>query len=176
MQTTRHRLSEPVPPQPINESRPASPVSARLFDERRPWGSFDAVVGQYGVRRYRLRIYPPGTSITDRYAARLWRNWPIGGAALMVLAEMLFGEVLASAGTVLMAALGVYLATGALLFFRGGPAHVPVRSMTVLLMPNSTDMQELCRYTYWRALVDMLTDADRRLARSYGGEDARTPS
>jgi hypothetical protein len=140
------------------------PAWARLLEGGRPWGSFDAVLGQYGVRHYRLTIYPPGSGVNDRCAARLWRSWPIGGAALMVLAEMLLGDVLASAGTVLVFAVGVYLATGALLFVRGGPARVQVKSMTVVLMPRSVDVRELCRYTYWRALVDMLTDADRRLA------------
>lgn len=164
MQITRHRVAEPVPPQPINKTTPASPAIARLLDGSRRWGSFDAVVGQYGVRRYRLTIYPPGTGIDDRYAALLWRSWPIGGAALMVLAEMLLGDVLASAATVLVFAAGVYLAIGALLFLRGGPGRVPVRNLTIVLMPKSSDVQELCRYTYWRALVDMLTDADRRLA------------
>ncbi len=121
------------------------------------------MVSQYGVRRYRLVVYPPGTRPADRCLARLWQVWPIGGAALILLAEMLLSDALASAGTVLVSALGVYLATGALLFARGGPARVPVRSMTVVLMPKSADVHELCRYTHWRALVDMLTHADRRL-------------
>lgn len=152
MHSTRHRVVEPVPPQLIKATATAP-----------SWGSFDAVVSQYGVRRYRLTVYPPGTRLGDRCLARLWQSWPIGGAALMLLAEMLLGDVLASAATVLVYALGVYLATGALLFVRGGPARVPVRSMSVVLMPNSSDMHELCRYTHWRALVDMLTQADRRL-------------
>lgn len=164
MQITRHRVAEPVGLQQNHETRPARPAWACLFDGGRRWGSFDAVVGQYGVRHYGLTIYPPGSGTNDRFAARLWRSWPIGGAALVVLAEMLLGDVLASAGTVLVAAVGVYLATGALLLVRGGPTRVPVRSMTVVLMPGSGDLQELCRYTYWRALVDMLTDADRSLA------------
>lgn len=82
----------------------------------------------------------------------------------MVLAEMLLGDVLASSATVLVFAAGVYFAIGALLFVRGGQGRVPVRNLTVVLMPKSADVQELCRYTYWRALVDVLTDADRGLA------------
>lgn len=164
MTNTRRRVIEPVPLQPINETTPRWPVRARLHGGGLRWGSFDAVVGQYGVRRYRLTIYPPGTGINDRFAARLWRGWPIGGAALIVLAEMLLGDVLASAGTVLATAAAVYVGTGAVLLVRGGPARVPVRSMTVVVMPKSVDVQELCRYTYWRALVDILTDADHRLA------------
>lgn len=81
----------------------------------------------------------------------------------MLLAEMVLGDSLASAGTVLVSASFVYLAIGALLFVGGGPVRVPVRSMTVVLMPGTGDVHELCRYTQWRALVDMLTDADRRL-------------
>lgn len=163
MHITRHLVAEEIQPQPIGNIAPTLPAGARLPDGSRSWGSFDAVVGQYGVRHYRLRIYPPGTGVDDRCAARLWQCWPIGGATLVVLAEMLLGDVVASIGVVFVFAAGIYLAAGALLFLRGGPARVPVRSMTVVLMPRTADVQALCRYTYWRALVDMLTDADHRL-------------
>jgi uncharacterized protein DUF6611 len=56
------------------------------------------MVSRHGVRRYRLVIYPPGISTAQRLLARLWRGWPISGAALMLLVVMLFGDVAATAG------------------------------------------------------------------------------
>jgi hypothetical protein len=137
---------------------------SRLLDGAHPWGSFDAVVSRYGVRRYRLVIYPPGTSTADRRLARLWRGWPISGAVLVLFAVVLSGNVAASPDTVLAFAVAAYVSIGALLFLRAGPARVHVRSMSVVLMPDSADVRELRKYAQWRALVHMLTRADQMLA------------
>jgi hypothetical protein len=110
---------------------------SRLLDGAHAWGSFDAVVGRYGVRRYRLIIYPPGTSTADRRLARLWRGWPISGAALVLFAVVMSGGVVASPDTVLALGVGAYVSVGALLFMRAGPARVRVRSMSVVLMPEA---------------------------------------
>jgi hypothetical protein len=111
-----------------------------------------------------LIIYPPGTSTADRRLARLWRGWPISGAALVLFAVVLSGGVVASPDTVLAFGVGAYVSVGALLFLRAGPARVHVRSMSVVLMPESADVRELRKYAEWRALVQMLIRADKMLA------------
>ena len=85
------------------------------------------MVGRYGVRRYRLIIYPAGTTTADRRLARLWRGWPISGAVLGLLAVMLLGNVAASPDAVLAFAVAAYVSIGALLFLRAGPARVRVQ-------------------------------------------------
>jgi hypothetical protein len=135
-----------------------------LLDGAHPWGSFDATVGRYGIRRYRLIVYPPGSTAADRRMARIWRGWPIAGAVLALLAVMLFGNVIASPDTVLGYAVAAYVVMGALLFLRAGPARVRVRSMSIILMPNRADVRGQCKYAEWRMLVHMLTMADRMLA------------
>ena len=55
---------------------------SRLLDGSRPWGSYDATVSRYGVQRCQLILYPPGCTTADRRLARLWRGWPLTGAAL----------------------------------------------------------------------------------------------
>jgi hypothetical protein len=135
-----------------------------LVDGPRAWGSFDAIVGRYGVRRYYLTIYPPGIRTADRRLARLWRRWPIGGAALVLFAVMLFGDVAAPPDKVLAFGMAAYLSVGALLFLRAGPARVRVRSMSIILMPEAADVREVYKYAEWRSLVRMLIRADRRLA------------
>ncbi len=122
------------------------------------------MVGRYGVRRYRLIIYPAGITTAERRLARLWRGWLVGGAVLGLLAVMLLGNVVSSPIAVMAAALVAYVAVGALLFLLAGPARVHVRSMSVVLMPETADAHELRRYTEWQALVQMLIRADHMLA------------
>ena len=164
MRNREQRTVECVGVQPNREPSPGPGWLSRLLDGPHPWGSFEATVGRYGVRRYRLIVYPPGISAADRRLARLWRGWPISGATLMLLVVMLFGNAAASPETVLTVAVASYVSVGVLLFLRAGPLCVPVRSMSILLMPKTADVLEQGRYTQSRTLVDMLTRADRMLA------------
>ncbi|MBV8788291.1 MAG: hypothetical protein JOZ00_16580 [Mycobacterium sp.] len=137
---------------------------SRLLDGSRTWGSYDATVSRYGVRRCQLVLYPPGCSITDRRLARLWRGWPLTGAALALVALMLLGDAAAEPITVLAVAVAAYVSIGLLLFLRAGPLRVRVRSMSVILMPAIADEREVCKYVEWKALVHKLNCADRMLA------------
>jgi len=139
-------------------------VWSRLLDGSRLWGSYDATVSRYGVRRCQLILYPPGCSITDRRLARLWRGWPLSGAALALLALMLLGDAAAEPITVLAIAVAAYVIIGVLLFLRAGPVRVRVRSMSVILMPATADEREVLKHFEWKALVHMMNRADRMLA------------
>ena len=159
-----HKTVEPgvLEPTPTGPAVPS--LWSRLLDGAHSWGSFDAVVGRYGVRRYRLIIYPAGITTAVRRLARLWRGWPAGGGVLLLLAVMLLGNVASSPIAVLAVALVAYVTVGALLFALAGPARVRVRSMSVVLLPETADAHALCGYTEWQALVEMLIRADRMLA------------
>jgi hypothetical protein len=164
MRRTPHRHAEPDVPQ-LTQGAPVGRLGwSRLLDGAHRWGSFDATVGQYGVRRYWLIIYPPGSSTADRRLARLWRGWPITGAVLTLLAVILLGDVAASPDTVLGYAVAAYAGVGALLFLRAGPARVQVRSLSVILMPNRPYGPERVGYVEWLTMVRMLTRADNMLA------------
>ncbi|BBZ48243.1 hypothetical protein MPRM_55240 [Mycobacterium parmense] len=123
----------------------------------------DAEVSRYGVRRYRLTVYPPGTAAADARLARLWRGWPVCGAAIALLAVMFLGDVAASLGTVLVYAAAAYVGIGTLLFLRAGPHRVRVKSMSVVLLPTDADAGEQRRHAEWQRLVRMLTRADHML-------------
>ena len=164
MRDTQHRAVEPGVPRPTPGALAAPTRWSRLLDGPHLWGSFDATVGQYGVRRYRLIIYPPGTSTADRRLARLWRGWPISGAVLGLLAVMLLGNAVASPDKVLALAMAAYVSIGVLLFLRAGATRVKVRSMSIILMPRAADARERLRHTECQTLVHLLTRADHMLA------------
>ena len=159
MRRTPHRRAEPD----VAQTVPVDPRWSRPLDGPRRWGSFEAALGRHGVRRYRLIVYPPGSTIADRRLARLWRGWPITGAVLALLAVMLLGNVTAPPNTVLGYAVATYVGVGVLLFLRAGPARVRVRSMSVILMPNGADARERGKYVEWQTLVRILTRADQML-------------
>src|SRR5580693_6535639 len=111
---------------------------SRVLDGDRPWGSYDVKITQYGVRRYRLIIYPPGTTTADRRLARLRRGWPLGGAVLILFAIMI-GDAVSSPYTVPAVAITTYLIIRVLLSLLAGPERVHVKSMSLILMPAITD-------------------------------------
>src|SRR5262245_9921107 len=105
----------------------------RLLDGAHPWGSFDAMVGRHGLRRYRLTLLPPGISTTDRRLLRLWRGWPVGGGMLAMLALMLLGDTVFSAGTTLLVVAAAYLGVGAALLVLTAGVRAGVRSISLIL-------------------------------------------
>jgi hypothetical protein len=138
-------------------------VWARLLDGAHPWGSFDATVGRYGLRRYRLVVFPPGISATDRRLLRLWRGWPVGGGTLAMLAMMLLGDAVASLGTTLLVVAAAYVGVGVVLFVRTAGVRAGVRTMSVILLAGDLGPREVRSFAEWGVLVDLLTGADGKL-------------
>ena len=136
---------------------------SRVLDGDRPWGSYDVKISQYAARRYRLIIYPPGTTIADRRLARLRRGWPLGGAALILFAIMI-GDAVSSPYTLPAIAIATYLGISVLLSLLAGPNRVHVKSMSLILMPLTTDEDERRRHNEWKTLTHMLTRADDMLS------------
>jgi hypothetical protein len=131
----------------------------RLIDGAHLWGSFDATVGRYGLRRYRLVIFPPGISTADRRLLRLWRAWPIGGGALALFAVMLVGGPLST--TIVAAA--AYLTAGAVLFVLTAGARGGVRSVSLIFLTEQLGPDDRRSYAEWEAIVGVLTRADHML-------------
>jgi hypothetical protein len=136
-----------------------------LLDGTRVWGSFDAMLGRYGLRRYRLTLFPPGIGTADRRLVRAWRGWPFGGAALALLAAMcLSGAVLTPTTTLVMCG-GAYVVVGAALFVLSAAPRAEMRSMSVTLIDGCSDRRIEARYGEWEALVEMLTAADEKIGK-----------
>jgi hypothetical protein len=131
----------------------------RLVDGAHPWGSFDATVGRYGLRRYRLVIFPPGITATDRRLLRLWRGWPLGGGALALFVAMLVG----GPGTTVLVTVAAYLAVGAVLFVVTAGARGGVRTMSLTLLTEQLGPDDRRSFAEWDAIVSVLTRADHML-------------
>ncbi len=164
MRRTAQRRAAPGVLQPSESAAERPQWWSRLLDGPHRWGSFDATVGRYGVQRDRLIVYPPGSTTADRRMARLWRGWPVTGAALGLLAVIVLGDAAAPPDTVLAIFVAAYVGIGALLFLRAGPIRVQVRSMSVIVLPNSADVQARHSHTECRILAEMLIRADQMLA------------
>src|SRR5258708_26985110 len=52
----------------------------RVIDGDRPWGSIDIRPDRFGVTRYRLVVYPPGITESERRLVRVAPGRPLGGA------------------------------------------------------------------------------------------------
>jgi hypothetical protein len=116
----------------MNHVIPATRWS-RLLDGPYPWGSFDVTVCRYGVRRYRLSVYPPGINAMDRRLVRLWRGWPVAGGVLLLMAVACVGGAILPAGTAWVLSIAIYLAVCAALFVLSAPTRTRVRSMSLTL-------------------------------------------
>lgn len=139
------------------------PWVCRLVDGAHPWGSADVMVGRYGLRRYRLVVFPPGISAVDRRLLRLWRGWPTGGGLLAMLAVMLLSDTLSSPATTLLVAAAAYVGVGAVLFVMTAEVRTGVRSLSLILLSVELDACERRSFAEWERLVCILIGADRML-------------
>ncbi len=83
----------------------------RLLDGDRPWGSIDIRPDRFGVTRYRLVVYPPGISESERRRVRAARGWPLWGALVWIVGEIWLSHV-TGPWTALTLSTAAYLGAG----------------------------------------------------------------
>ena len=136
----------------------------RLLDGERPWGAVDILPDRYGVTRYRLVVYPPGISGTDRRWVRLWRGWPMWGPALWIVVGIAMSEV-----TGRLSAIGVstaaFLGCGAVTFVLAGDARTRVHKMFVMVMAGYDDPAARAICDKLQTLANMMAAADEQRCR-----------
>ena len=125
----------------------------------RVWGSFDAYPSRYGVARYRLVVFPPGITVRERRLLRVWRGWPLWGAALWVGLQI-GGESAGMPETALIAGSMIYIAVGALMFALAGETRVRVRTLWATTMAGYGHDDVDRQYAVLRALARALDQAD----------------
>lgn len=129
----------------------------------RTWGSFDAYPARYGVARYRLVVFPPGITDGQRRMLRVWRGWPLWGAALW-LGLQVGGELTGMPETALIGGTMIYIAVGALTFVLAGDVRARVRTLTAMAVAGYRHDEVDRRYATLRELARALDHADLDLA------------
>jgi hypothetical protein len=138
-------------------------VGWRLLDGDRPWGSIDIRPDRFGVTRYRLVVYPPGISESERRWVRAARGWPMWGALVWVTCEI-FLINMTTPWIALAMSTAACLGSGWVAFAMAGAPRARVRTMGAMVMAGYRDPTSVTVRDRLQELAATLTDADDRLA------------
>jgi hypothetical protein len=135
---------------------------SRLLDGENRWGFARIQIDRFGVTRYRLVVYPPGISDTERRRLRMWRGSPVWGPALWLMSEIYLQQ-----GFGAWDALAISSATVITLIvvamFMAGTTRTEVRMVSVVTIPGQIDAATIAARDKLKALASMLYDADDRV-------------
>ncbi|MGO4446508.1 DUF6611 family protein [Mycobacterium sp. 2YAF39] len=135
----------------------------QLLDGDRPWGSVSVRPDRFGVTRYRLVVYPPGISPTERRRVRAARGWPLWGAAVWITAQIYLSNVL-NPWTALAVSISATLVLGVVTVSLADPVRTQVRTMTAAVLVGHPDLgSNAARDTIQRLGVRLIR-ADESLA------------
>jgi hypothetical protein len=134
----------------------------RLLDGDRPWGSFDIRPDRFGVTRYRLVVYPPGISESERRRVRVARGWPLWGALVWIACEIFFDN-LTGPWTAFAVSTAACLGSGVVAVMMAGAPRTSVRTMGAVVMAGYHDPISAAARDRLEELTATLTDADSRL-------------
>ncbi len=123
------------------------------------WGSFDSYPARYGVARYRLVVFPPGITVRERRMVKVWRSWPLWGAALWLVLQ-LAGEMTGMSATALIAGTMLYIAAGAITFAVAGETRMRVRTLWAVKIAGLGDDEADPQYSHLRLMARALVHAD----------------
>lgn len=140
-------------------------VFRRLLEGDAQWGSLTIQPDRFGTR-YFLIVYPPGTTVAERRRIRIWRGWPIWGAALWIVSEIaLSGQI--DPWHALAVSTSILLAAGAVAFMMAGRARGRVRTMGATLLPRHCDPISQAACTRMSELTDRLREAEAQRTRGF---------
>ena len=142
---------------------------ARLLDGENRWGFVRIQADRFGVTRYRLVVYPPGISDTERRRLRIWRGSPIWGAALWAVSEIFLQQWIGS-WSALAISTGTVLALAVVALAKTGDSRTQVRAMTVVTMVGYTDTTTIAARDTLLKRAMTLTAADEQV-----DEDVMSP-
>ncbi|PXX03424.1 hypothetical protein C8E89_12284 [Mycolicibacterium moriokaense] len=133
-----------------------------LLDGDRPWGSIDIRPDRFGVTRYRLVVYPPGISESERRRVRVARAWPMWGALVWVACEIFLNNM-TTPWIALAMSTAACLGSGLVAFAMAGAPRARVRMMGAMVMAGHHDPISVAARDRLIKLADTLMDADDRL-------------
>jgi hypothetical protein len=135
----------------------------RLLDGDCPWGSIDIRPDRFGVTRYRLVVYPPGTSEFERRRVRAARGWPLWGALVWIICEIFLNN-LTGPWTTLAVSTAACLGSGVVAVMMAGAPRTRVRTMGAMVMAGYHDPISVAARDRLIELADTLMYADDQLS------------
>jgi hypothetical protein len=138
-------------------------VRLRLLDGAHPWGSFEIQPDRFGVIRYRLVVFPPGISESERRRVRVARGWPAWGLVAWIICEISLSQ-LTGPRIVIAISTAVWLASGVAARALAGPPRTQVRTMAATVMAGHHDPVSDATRDMLRNLAETLFEADERHA------------
>lgn len=149
----------------IMRSHPLRRCVARLLDGDRVWGSIDVRPGRFGIVHYRLVVFPPGLSTSDRRWIRAARGWPLWGMLLWLQCEAWLSPMLFTPWTALAVSTAVPLVAGVVIVTMAGEARRQVHTIVAITMAGYDEPLSLAARDRLATAAARLIDADERLAR-----------
>lgn len=135
----------------------------RLLDGEHPWGSFDVWHDRFGVTRYRLVVFPPGITESERRRVRVARGWPAWGALAWVVCESWLNQ-LTGPGPALAVSTAAYVGSGLAAMAAAGEPRARVRAMAATVMAGHHDPVSKAARDTLEKLACWLLEADERLS------------
>jgi hypothetical protein len=132
---------------------------SRVTDGEQVWGSLDVSVQRDGFRSYRLVVFPPGISPSERRCLRMWRAWPTWGLLCWFILLVGFGGAL-SPWVGLATSTAVYLAAGLVVRALAGNVRSQVRTLRVVQIQGHVDGVWAAKYALLERMVHLLAAAD----------------
>jgi hypothetical protein len=133
----------------------------RLLDGDRPWGSLDIRPDRFGVTRYRLVVYPPGITDTERHRVRLSRSWPLWGAVMWIACEIWLNPQLGPWPAISVSTAAA-LAAGGVALALAGDARNRVRVMATMIIAGHNDPVSAAACRKLKTLAATLLEADKQ--------------
>ena len=135
----------------------------RLLDGDRPWGSIDIRPDRFGVTRYRLVVYPPGISESERRRVRVARGWPLWGALVWATCEIFLNNM-TGPWTAFAISAAACLGSGLVAFAMAGAPRTRVRAIAAMVMAGHHDPISVAARDRLEGLAATLLEADELLA------------
>src|ERR1044072_5235143 len=143
----------------------------RLLDGDRRWGSIDIRPDRFGVTRYRLMVYPPGISESERRRVRVARGWPLWGALMWVVSEIFLNQI-TGPWTTLAISTALVVGLGTVATIRAGDPRRMVKTVFVAVLAGHRDPVTMAERDRLENLAGVLMEADELLARGELSESA----
>jgi hypothetical protein len=134
----------------------------RLLGGDHPWGSVDVRPDRFGLTRYRLTVYPPGVTESERRRIRLARSWPMWAAPVWIICQIVAGQ-LTGPWEALAISTACYLGLGLAAVVMAGDQRGQVRTIGAAVLVGYDDPESAATVHKLKVLAARLIEADIRV-------------